>query len=139
MSNVDEILNQYGIIPKESDLNEVRNLLIAETKKENESQGQGDTELMKLLCFYLFQHNQTKDTLLIWSAKVASMDADCSIDIQLLCGGGLESTKQYLENLGSHEATLALRRIRKCANEGDFEGFDPLGYRRLYEEYYADE
>jgi hypothetical protein len=44
---------------------------------------------------------------LIGEAKTASMDADCSIDIQLLCGAGLDETKALLAKIHPQSATSA--------------------------------
>ena len=81
---------------------------------------------MALLCVYLFAHQSLEDCLLIWSAKTSSMDANGSIDIQLLCGTGLEKTKNYLEGYKSTAASAALTRLNTSIETGDFQGFDPI-------------
>ena len=77
----DESLHRYGLHPTGTDLDEVRDLLTAQTRLEKRAQGDGDTELMKLCCVQLFCAGVLDDVLLIWRAKTASMDADGSIDI----------------------------------------------------------
>lgn len=137
--NVDEALGQYGLTPDDQSLKIVREILIEETRKESQRQGQGDTELMKLCCVQIFSKGSVEDSLLIWQAKTASMDADCSIDIQLLCGAGLEETKAFLTNIHSSPATSALNRIRLCQENGDFEGFSVRDYLDFYRSYYFEE
>jgi len=93
-----------------------------------------DIEEMKDCCIHLFKSGDIDDVLLIWSAKESCFDAHCSIDVQLLCGRGLEETKQYLTDSGSPEASpLRLHVLRKealeylieCEATGDFEEFSP--------------
>ncbi|MGP4085632.1 hypothetical protein [Streptomyces sp. KR55] len=121
--NEDESLHRYGLNPADVNLDDVRSLLIAHTRREKRAQGDGDTELMKLCCVQLFNSGGLDDLLLIWKAKSASMDADCSIDIQLLCGSGLARTKAYLASQCLPEAEAALRRLLDAEEAGDFEGF----------------
>ena len=77
-------------------LDEVRAILSTEGGKERAQQGRGDTELMRVCCAALFNAGVESDSLLVWRAKTASMDSDASIDIQLLCGAGLERTLEWL-------------------------------------------
>ncbi|MER5466244.1 hypothetical protein ABT010_37495 [Streptomyces sp. NPDC002668] len=117
----DESLRRYGLRPAGVNLDEVRGLLAAQTLLERRPQGDGDTELMKLCCVQLFNAAVLEDVLLIWQAKSASMDADCSIDIQLLCGSGLARTKTYLSSRRLPEADAALQRLLRCEAAGDFD------------------
>jgi hypothetical protein len=133
----DESLNRYGLHPVGAHLAEVRDLLIVQTRLEKRAQGDGDTELMKLCCVQLYNAGGLEDVLLIWQAKSASMDAACSIDIQLLCGSGLATTKAYLSSLRSPEAEAALQRLLLCESAGDFEDFSVEGHSGFYATYYA--
>lgn len=133
----DECLHRYGLHPVGVDLDEVRRLLGAQIRLERQAQGRGDTELMKLCCVQLFNTGGLDDVLLIWQAKSASMDADCSIDVQLLCGSGLKSTKAYLLSQRLPEAEVALQRLRDSERAGDFEDFSVEGYSAQYGAYYA--
>ncbi len=99
--NEDEILRRYGLHPVAEHLDQIRDLLTAQTELERQSQGYGDTEVMKLCCVQLFNAGVMSDVLTIWRAKSSSWDASCSIDVQLLCGGGLAETKAYLLTEGS--------------------------------------
>lgn len=115
----------------------VRALLTAQTQLEKRAQGDGDTELMKLCCVQLYNAGSPEDVLLIWEAKSASMDAACSIDVQLLCGSGLATTKAYLSSLRLPEAEAALRRLLQCESAGNFEDFSVEGHSDFYAAYYA--
>jgi len=137
--NVDEALDRFGLSPDDQSIEVVREMLIEEARKESQSQGQSDTELMKLCCVQLFSRGSAEDSLLIWQAKTASMDADCSIDIQLMCGAGLDETKAFLANIHSQSATSALNRIRLCEESGDFERFSVRDYLGFYRSYYFGE
>ncbi|WP_405731216.1 hypothetical protein OG607_33005 [Streptomyces sp. NBC_01537] len=121
-------IDRYGLHPVGTDLDEVRELLRVQTGHELPSQGAGDTELMKLCCVQLFNGSTLDDTLLIWRAKTASMDAACSIDVQLLCGQGLAETKAYFANLRTSEAEAALQQVLECEEAGGFEGFSVEEY-----------
>jgi len=116
--HLDEHLAAFGVRPRPGDLTAIRSLLTAETSRERAAQGDGDTLLMKLCCFQLFNSGELADVLLIWRAKSASFDAACSIDIQLLCGSGLDPTKAYLSEQGSPEAQPAVLRLDNCKTSG---------------------
>ncbi|MFE9017991.1 hypothetical protein ACFYNL_05330 [Streptomyces sp. NPDC007808] len=133
----DQWLLRHGLHPDGSGIDEVRVLLGEQTRLERQSQGYGDTPLMKLCCVQLFHAAVPDDVLLIWKAKTASFDADCSIDIQLLCGGGLERTKAYLAAHPAKESQAALARLLYCEEAGDFDGFSPAEQSAAYAAYYS--
>ncbi|MEV5086072.1 hypothetical protein AB0K74_47930 [Streptomyces sp. NPDC056159] len=133
----DECLHRYGLHPVGAGLDEVRGLLRVQIRLEQQAQGDGDTELMKLCCVQLFIAGSLDDVLLIWKAKSASMDADCSIDIQLLCGSGMARTKAYLLSQRLPEAEAALQRLLDCEKAGDFEDFSVEGHSAQYAAYYT--
>ncbi|MFF7978153.1 hypothetical protein ACFZDK_03340 [Streptomyces sp. NPDC007901] len=135
--NDDESLHRYGLHPTGANLDEVRGLLTAHTRLEKRAQKDGDTELMKLCCVQLFNAAVLEDVLLIWQAKSASMDADCSIDVQLLCGSGLATTKAFLSSRRLPEAEAALQRLLRCAAAGDFDDFSVAAHSAWYAAYYA--
>jgi hypothetical protein len=132
----DESLRRYGLRPSVADLEQVRELLEAHAALERQSQGDGDTELMKLCCVQLFTVGDLGDVLTIWQAKESSWDADCSIDVQLLCGAGLEETKAYLATEGSEVASEALDYLLECEAAGDFMDFSVQGQSRWFAKYY---
>lgn len=137
--NVEDLLDKFGLRPSAESLPAIRNLLGEHAEKERREQGTGDTELMKLCCVQLFANGDVSDSLRIWKAKSSSMDADASIDVQLLCGGGLRETKVYLKQHPAPEAADALVRIEACEAGGDFDGFSVEGTLAFYEDYYAEE
>jgi hypothetical protein len=119
----DEALGRFGLHPSGVDVDEVRDLLRAAILHERQAQGGGDTELMKLFCVQLFNVGDLDDVLLIWSAKTASWDADCSIDVQLLCGAGLDATIVHLAQRPEPQASTAHQRLLDCRAVGDFHEF----------------
>jgi hypothetical protein len=130
----DESLQRYGLQPAAGDLDQVRRILQEQAALERRRQGDGDTALMKLCCVQLFNAGLPDDTPAIWHAKESSWDAHCSIDVQLLCGAGLEQTKRYLTaGLG---ATDALDYLLECEAAGDFMDFSPDKQSRIYSAYY---
>lgn len=137
--NVEEALDRYGLRPAPEVVPEIRQLLRQQTQKERACQGSGDTELMKLLCVQLFASGSAADTLLTWEAKRSSMDADASIDIQLLCGRGLQDAKDFLRRQASPLAREALARIEQCEAGGDFHGFLPKETLAFYDDYDAED
>lgn len=84
----------------------------------------------------MFNVGFLNDVLVIWRAKESSWDAHCSIDVQLLCGAGLEATKEYLAAEGSHSASAALDYLRQCEAAGDFTDFSVENQSRWYSKYY---
>ncbi|MEU6256827.1 hypothetical protein [Streptomyces sp. NPDC047043] len=133
----DEWLRRHGLHPDPQGLDEVRQLLRQQTEFEREAQGRGDTELMKLCCVQLFNAAVLDDVPLIWQAKSAGMDADASIDIQLLCGGGLAATKAHMASDPSETGKAALRRLVACEAAGDFDDFSVARQASFYASYYA--
>jgi hypothetical protein len=133
----DEALARFGLHPPAAALAEIRELLRIETVKESRSQGEGDTDLMRLLCVCLFNAGDPADSLAIWAAKRASMDANAAIDLQLLCGGGIEPTKAHLRSYATPEATAALRRIVEGEASGEFEEFSVSAWSTACTAYYG--
>ncbi|MFF2656845.1 hypothetical protein ACFVUH_05720 [Kitasatospora sp. NPDC058032] len=134
----EESLRRFGLRPARAHLDEIRELLGEHTARERRAQGEGDTELMKLCCVQLFNSGDLDDALLIWSAREASFDAACSIDVEFLLGHGIEMTKSHLAAHPSPSAPAVLNRLRDLESKGAFEGFSvqefAAGYDRYYEE-----
>lgn len=105
----DELLQRYGLHPTGPDLDQVREILRGEVARERHRLGDGDTELMKLCCVQLFHHGSLADVLLIWQAKESGWDPHHSIDVQLLCGAGLDATKAFLADDSGGEARKTLK------------------------------
>ncbi len=93
---LDEYIASHGLRANEESRALIAEQLREETAMERVQQGKGDTELMRLLCLQLFGLGAVDDCLMIWDAKTSSMDADASIDVQLLCGAVLHETRSYL-------------------------------------------
>jgi hypothetical protein len=135
--NEGESLRRYGLHPVGGDLDEVRDMLTAQAAREQQRQGDGDTELMKLCSVQLFNAGVLTDVLLIWQAKESSWDAHCSIEVQLLCGAGLEATMAYLTTEGSLAGSAALEYLRQCQASGDFAAFSVENQSQWYSQYYG--
>lgn len=135
----EDLLDQYGIKPPTDAVPLIRTLLNTHIDKERHEQGTGDTELMKVCCVQLFANGDISDSLLIWRAKTSSMDADASIDVHLLCGGGLLETKEYLASHANQVSNETLERILACERTGDFEGFSVSETLAFYEDYYSED
>lgn len=112
-------------------------MLRAQAARERQRQGDGDTELMKLCSVQLFNAGSLPDVLLIRQAKESSWDARCSIDVQLLCGAGLEATMAYLTTDGPPAASGALEYLRQCEASGDFAAFSVQDQSQWYSRYYT--
>jgi len=134
-----EAIGRYGLPPRFDDLPAIREELIEQVRLEQEEEG--DTLVMKELCVLLFAAGQPEDALAIWRAKQASFDAGCSVDVQLLCGAGFDTTIRYLRGIDRDDARDALAYLLACDVAGDFEGHDAPGgrlseilpaYRRYY-------
>ncbi|MEV5705885.1 hypothetical protein [Actinoallomurus sp. NPDC052274] len=132
----DESLRRYGLRPSAGDLERIRELLQTRTAMERRRQGDGDTELMKLSCVQLFNAGDLGDVPTIWRAKESSWDAHFSIDVQLLCGAGLEETKEHLAAAASEDASAALAYLLSCEAAGDFADFSVASQGRWYARYY---
>jgi len=82
--------------PADAGLDRIREILRAQSARERQGQGDGDTERMKLCCVTLFNAGIVGDSLLTWQAKESSWYAYHSKDVQLRCGADLEATKDFL-------------------------------------------
>ena len=72
---------------------EARRLLVRQSALAQDEQ---DTELMRQCAAQLFVLGRPEDVELIWRAKQSSFDAACSIDLELLCGAGVEPARRQL-------------------------------------------
>ncbi len=110
-------LVQFGLPAEPEDLPLIRSALEAQIRLESASQGRGNTIRMRLLCAQLFCAGQPEDALLIWRAKQASFDAACSIDIELMCGAGLDETVAHLQRQHDSAAAAALVHLHQATPE----------------------
>lgn len=116
---VEAQLEKYTLNPNPKFAEEIREIIHQEIADENRE----DNEILKLSCAQLFAIGQVEDSLLIWRAKQSDFDAACYLDIQLLCGAGLEQTKAFLSNQDTPEAKEALKYLLECEEAGDFDEF----------------
>lgn len=132
MDQLEQVIDTYGLIPQIEHIHTIRTLL----QEECANSQREDHEYMRLLCVQLFSLGQLEDTRLIWQAKRLSMDSFVMIDVQLLCGAGLEQTKLYLLDI-DEEATAELAYLEKCESAGDFEEFSKEVWMKQAKLYYA--
>ena len=131
----DEALSRFGLAPTASDIPAVRDILTSQIiAAENEDD---DSELIKLCCIQLFSAGDPSDAILIWAAKRSSFDNGINIEVQLLCGAGVERTKEYLTGIGSQDAVDAVKYITSCEVSGDFEHFTTEQVLESYRDYYG--
>ena len=131
----DEALGRFGLVPEKSDIPAIREVLASQiVAAENE---EDDSGLMKLCCIQLFSDGDVSDAMLIWAAKRSSFDNGINIDVQLLCGAGVERTKEHLATIASQDATDALQYITECETSGDFERFSTEQVLDYYRDYYG--
>ncbi|WP_315756451.1 MULTISPECIES: hypothetical protein [unclassified Bradyrhizobium] len=127
-----ELLARFGLTPVAEDLPEFRRLIQAETADA----ARASNEPLLLLCIQLFSAGNASDALLIYDAKMSSFDAGCYIDIQFVCGAGLEATEEFLRSSSAAEAKELLARLQDDKRTGAFDGFMPRQhlafYRRCY-------
>ncbi|HWS31321.1 MAG TPA: hypothetical protein VN408_01115 [Actinoplanes sp.] len=129
----EESIRRFGLRPDGAELDEVRAILREQARLGQDEQ---DTELMRLCCVQLFNAGLVDDVLDIWRAKESSWDAQCALDIQLLCGAGLAETKRHLAADGSADAADALSYLAECEVAGDFAGFSVAEQARGWARYY---
>jgi hypothetical protein len=68
---------------------------------------------------------------------MSSFDAGFYIDIQLVCGAGIERTKAFLLDSGDALARELLAHLENCISAGDFDGFTPADHLAFYCGYYG--
>ena len=128
-----DLLARFGLTPVAADLPEIRRLIqtaIADSNRDS-------NEPLKLLCIQLFSAGIPSDALLIYRAKMSSFDASCYIDIQIVCGAGLEATKAFLRASRAPEAKALLAVLQDSKYTTDFEGFAPQQQLDSYRHYYG--
>lgn len=129
----DAALLRFGIPAKLSDRSEITRMLEEEMRLDQDA---CNCSLMRLLCVQLFSLGIVEDSLIIWRAKSSNFDAHCSVDVQLLCGAGLEQTKAYLSSSRDEEATLALEYLAEAEATDDFNGFNVEKALEVHRSYY---
>lgn len=117
----DFCLRRFGLRPSGSDIVRIREFLVKHSTLERESQGTGDTTLMKLLCFQLFNHGSVEDSRLIWNAKHSSWDSSCSIDLEFALGGGVSETLAFLKASSCENSMDAFHEISQFVSAGQID------------------
>jgi hypothetical protein len=136
MMDTDESLRQFGLVPADESLPRIRALLEQEAAAERE--GRRRTEDLALLCcVQLFSRGYPEDILRIWLAKMSGMDLGCMLDVQFLCGAGLDATKRFLSLQQGAAASAALKYIQECEAAGGFNGFTPAAHLEQYRHYFG--
>ncbi|WP_315812597.1 hypothetical protein [Bradyrhizobium sp. SZCCHNR2028] len=128
-----ELLARFGLTPVAEDLPEIRRLIQAETADA----ARASNEPLLLLCIQLFSAGNASDALLIYEAKMSSFDAGCYVDIQFVCGAGLEATEEFLRSSSAPEAEKLLARLHQAKRAGAFDGFTPQQHLAFYRRYYG--
>jgi hypothetical protein len=134
--NVSESLQKYGLVPSDESLPHIRELLAKEAAAERNDLPR-EEDLALLCCVQLFSRGHLEDVLRIWDAKQSGFDLSCYLDIQLLCGAGLEATKRFLSSQERGIAAEALQYLRECEQSGDFDEFSPDTYLEGYRRYFG--
>jgi hypothetical protein len=129
----DEAIQQFGL-PAQLEHREAIVRLLAQ-EVERELQETGNHESLRTFCAQLFSIGRVEDSLPIWSAKSCNFDTMCGLDVQFLCGAGLENTKEFLTASSAPTAADALKYLIECERTGDFTEFTPakwLSHARFY-------
>ncbi len=130
----EESLKRFGIVPSDESLPIIRDLLSQEAAAERAGRSRED-DLALLCCVQLFSRGLLEDVLRIWDAKQSGFDLACSLDVQFLCGAGLQETKRYLASRAGADAAEALAYIQECELT-DFEDFSPARHLEYYKAYF---
>ena len=135
---VEESLARFGLVPAEEDLPQIREILAREAEAERTVGGRGREEDLALLCcVQLFSRGMAEDILRIWDAKMSGFDMGSVVDVQFLCGTGLDATKRFLSSQRDERAVEALSYISDCEEAGDFANFSPEAHLQGYREYFG--
>jgi hypothetical protein len=133
---LDEVLEKFGLPPSPRDEYKIRQLLLEEIARARRGEVGVDVETLRALGAQLFSLGRVEDALVIWDAKQSSFDASCCVDVQLLCGAGLEATKKYLAHSHASCAPRVLDYLTKCEQSGDFVNWTPQSGLAEYQRYY---
>lgn len=133
-----DCLQQFGLVPRNEDLPKIRDLLNQQADLERAGRGGDREEDLALLCsVQLFSKGRDEDVLRIWDAKSSGFDLFSYVDIHLLCGGGLSSTKDFLRKQSCKAAADALAHLEECEAAGDFVDFSPASRMNHYRAYFG--
>lgn len=148
---IEESIERYGLVPSDESLPAIRRMLagmIARNHAERQISPRGNEvelteteeygdDLHLLCCVQLFSRAYLEDVLLIWAQKQSSFDSFCYIDVEHMCGAGLEETKQFLRNHPAPEATAALHHVESCEVCGEkYTDWSPSSWLQQWKEYF---
>lgn len=114
----ESVLNKLAKNPDESDRAMARFLLEQDILDLKSNWGTSDSFYRAI--YVLFRIGNPADALWLWRAKTLNFDTEVGVDIQLLVGGGVEKTLDFLDESDDPEAQRAAARIRECRERGDF-------------------
>jgi hypothetical protein len=133
----DELFDKFGLPASPLDRDEIRRLLSEEIERQHDESAATDVEILRTLCLLLFSLGIVDDALLIWDAKESSFDNHFSIEVQFLCGAGLEATKRFLAGSIAPSAPAASAYLCDCEEGDDFVDWTPQTTIDRYREYYG--
>jgi hypothetical protein len=132
---VDESLKLHGFVPDDATLPAIRKMLADEAANERAGNPR-EEDLALLCCVQLFSRGLMEDVLRIWEAKCSGMDLGGYLDVEFLCGAGLNETKRFLAEQPSQEAAQALAYINEWQVGGQFDDFSPQEHLEHYRRYF---
>lgn len=130
----EDAIKQFGLPSAPEYRDAIRAAFEAEMVKEDAEEG--DHELIKCLSVQLFSIGNVEDSLFIWKTKSSSFDFMLGLDVQFMCGAGVEDTKEYLRGLKSEVGAEALEYLEECIDGGDFDDWTPEKWISYYRFYY---
>ena len=131
----DDPLNRFGLPANASRLEEIRHEF--ENALNKTTRNEGDPDLLRCLSMQLFSIGMVEDSLRLWRMKTTNFDLMCGMDVQFLCGAGIDSTRRFLDATPNEDAKAALQYLDECIAGGDFDDWTPQGWVNYYQEYFG--
>nr|WTA65368.1 hypothetical protein OHB51_22955 [Micromonospora sp. NBC_00855] len=99
--DAEDHLAAYGLRVSDDQVPIIRNILVRETRHEADTYAglgsvPGNTQLMRICAIRLWHAGAVEDVLLVHRARGTSMDATGAVDVELMLGAGVATTKEYL-------------------------------------------
>lgn len=134
--DAEDHLAAYGLRVRDDQVPIIRNILVRETRHEADTYVglgtvPGNTQLMRICAIQLWHAGAVEDVLLVHRARGTSMDATGAVDVELMLGAGVATTKEYLAALGTEEAQGILDEIAWVE-----ESYDAAHYTAFLDRYY---
>ncbi|MCU4743425.1 hypothetical protein [Natronoglomus mannanivorans] len=134
-----ELAATFGLPPNPETVPAIRQALRVELER-TELGGSADTvdwPSIRFYCVALFAHGDPVDAPLVWRARDAAPAVAGGIDVELLCGGGLERTLAALRADGSVATDGALESLSRAVAESVFDDWTPVDYLTYWRQYYG--